>query len=348
LKEKGHQVIAFFLSFFAYAGPTCMSTGCHAAMKSTPFVHAPIKAASSCVICHKVKAEGGRHPKLVSIDKAKINQVCLACHDNLLLAKKHGSKIFKHSAIEQETCLGCHDPHGSKHQHLTKEDSKMALCLTCHKDMASQQKNAVHHKIGAMAKGCLSCHNAHVADNARLLVKSSPAQVCLSCHDKEIHTKERVIASAANFTAGHVHAPVAKGECSKCHTVHGSPNHALLAKTYSPNLYESYSSNNYELCFQCHKERLAETRMTTSETSFRNGDLNLHALHLATQKKQRTCRACHDVHSSQQAKLIRQSFVYQDYQLPIQFTISEKGGTCATACHHEMTYNREKAFKNER
>jgi predicted CXXCH cytochrome family protein len=198
-----------------------------------------------------------------------------------------------------------------------------------------------------MEKGCLSCHSPHSAPNAKLLVKVPP-ELCLSCHDKEIHEKEETIPSIKGFFVGHVHAPVSKGECYKCHQIHGSKADFLLQKSYSPSLYDPFTTSNFELCFQCHKKALAETRNTTTDTNFRNGDLNLHALHLANQSKQRTCRACHEIHSSTQARLIRDAFTYKDIQLPIQYTPSDQGGKCATACHHDMIYNRDKAFKNER
>lgn len=339
-------MFAILFGVVAWASPTCMTSNCHASMKSAAFVHAPIKSESSCVVCHKVAEEGPKHPKLVPIDKPNINKLCLTCHDTLLSAlRKQGSSI--HSALKKNTCLGCHDPHKSKLPHLTGENPKFTLCYGCHKEIGHQQEKATHHKIEKnMEKGCSSCHNPHAAPNAKLLIKK-PAELCLTCHDKEINKDGRVIGSIKGFSAGHVHEPVAKGECIKCHDVHGSQKVFLLQKAYSPNLTETFSAANSELCFQCHKARLATNRTTTKDTGFRNGDMNLHEFHLSGQKKEHTCRACHEVHSSTQAKLIRQTFSYKDYQLPIQFTVLDNGGKCATACHHDMTYNREKAFKNE-
>ena len=338
-------MIAIFFSVMAYATPGCMTSECHSSLKSAAFVHSPLKAAGSCVICHNVKSEGVGHPKLVPIDLPNINSVCLKCHDNLMTATgSHGSI---HPAIEKNTCLGCHEPHSSEFPHLTKENPKFELCLNCHKDMAEKQKSATHHKIDKMENGCLTCHSPHFSANQKLLIKSNPAELCMTCHEKEIHVGERVIASMSGFSSGHGHAPFVKGECFKCHQIHGSTVPALLQKTYSPNLYDNFSTDNFELCFQCHKKTLATAQTTTTETSFRNGDLNLHVLHLANQKKQRTCRSCHDVHSTVQPKLIRQTFTYKDFQLPIQFTQMDNGGKCATACHHDMVYNRTKAFKNE-
>ncbi|MGZ3721885.1 MAG: cytochrome c3 family protein, partial [Bdellovibrionales bacterium] len=322
------------------------TSGCHANLKAARYVHAPIKATNSCVLCHKVTGEGSKHPKLQTVDKANINSVCLKCHDNILSPSgKHGG--FQHTPIASRTCLACHDPHKSQFPHLTKVNPEMALCLTCHKEFADRQKTATHHKIANMDKGCLSCHNAHTAGNANLLKKNNPAEVCLSCHEKEVQSGDRVIPSIKSFFVGHQHPPVAEGQCFKCHQIHGSTKANLLQKNYSPNLYETFSTGNSELCFQCHKEGLATVRKTTQETRFRNGDLNLHALHLLEQKKQRTCQACHDVHSSPQPHLIRPTFTYKDYQLPIQYTVLPDGGKCATACHHDMTYNRERVFKNE-
>jgi len=57
----------------------------------------------------------------------------------------------------------------------------------------------------------------------------------------------------------------------------------------------------------CHKEALVTTGKTVTITNFRNGEINLHMLHV-NQNKGRTCRACHDVHASDQEDHIREEF----------------------------------------
>jgi hypothetical protein len=130
--------------------------------------------------------------------------------------------------------------------------------------------------------------------------------------------------------------------------VHGSDKAKLLTKKYAEGVYQPFSAGEAALCFDCHKPELATTRTAQSETSFRNGDRNLHYLHLMGQKKQRSCRTCHDVHGSHQEKLVRSAFSYKSYELPIQYRKNENGGSCTTACHKEMRYDRTRVIENEK
>jgi len=309
------------------------------------------------VICHKLKNEETsqtadqltnqktsqaqvEHPKLMPVKLQNINSICGSCHDNL--TKASGNKIAKeslhqHSVFKKNTCVECHNPHSSKFPDLTKLQPKYELCLSCHKDIAKNQLDSHNHKIEKMNKGCLSCHEAHFSTNAKLLLKDNISQVCVKCHKKEMK----------DFASGTVHEPVQKGECYSCHQVHGSKKEFLVEKEYSSNLYESFDLLKLDLCFKCHKPELATERQTTTATNFRNADLNLHFMHLSGQKKQRTCRACHEVHSSHQEKLILSSFKYKEYELPLNYIKTKQGGKCATVCHQEKSYHREKAIKNE-
>jgi predicted CXXCH cytochrome family protein len=314
-----------------------------------------MKATGSCTICHKPKwnetkslKSGEQHPVLVTPTGEGINQVCLTCHDDLGSSLKKKS-MHAHSAIEKKGCIGCHDPHGSKFSHLTKEKSNFELCLSCHKDVGEAQKNSLHHRIQKMENGCLSCHEAHVAKNNKLLVKEDIAATCLKCHQKSMSIEGRTIGEASGFLMGtSVHAPVKKGECLSCHNVHGSQKDFLLVKEYSVHSYEPFNNlESTELCFKCHKTELALSRQTSTATNFRNGEQNLHYAHLVGQRRQKTCQACHQVHSGPNPNLIRSSFFYKENELPLKFTKEAQGGKCATACHQQMTYNREKAFPNK-
>ena len=100
--------------------------------------------------------------------------------------------------------------------------------------------------------------------------------------------------------------------------------------------------SDYKLCFTCHSEDLVLTKETHDLTNFRNGDLNLHYLHVNKSRRGRTCRSCHATHASNLPNHIRKSVPYGMWELPIQFEKTETGGGCKPGCHLSFTYNREK------
>ena len=92
-----------------------------------------------------------------------------------------------------------------------------------------------------------------------------------------------------------------------------------------------------ELCFQCHDKGLIENSVTTTATKFRNGDENLHFKHINGQKG-RNCNVCHNVHGSENAHLINKKTSFGKWEMPINYTPLENGGTCSTGCHAEKKY----------
>ena len=79
---------------------------------------------------------------------------------------------------------------------------------------------------------------------------------------------------------------------------------------------------------------------TTTLTKFRNGDENLHYVHVNKDERGRTCRACHEVHASKQTHQIRDAVPYghTGYMLKINFTQTPTGGICAKTCHVTRSY----------
>ncbi len=137
-----------------------------------------------------------------------------------------------------------------------------------------------------------------------------------------------------------MHGPVGQKDCRGCHSIHGSEHFRLLAKEYPPQFYAPFSKDNYELCFSCHPESLVLTRETDNLTNFRNGNLNLHYLHVNKSRRGRTCRSCHATHASNLPKHIRASVPYGKWELPVGFTKSETGGNCKSGCHLPKDYDR--------
>ena len=80
---------------------------------------------------------------------------------------------------------------------------------------------------------------------------------------------------------------------------------------------------------------------TQDLTDFRNGDLNLHFMHVNKDPRGRTCRACHETHASNLPKHIREKVPYGSWVLPIQFTKTDTGGSCLPGCHIAKGYDRK-------
>jgi predicted CXXCH cytochrome family protein len=82
-------------------------------------------------------------------------------------------------------------------------------------------------------------------------------------------------------------------------------------------------------------------------TNFRNGDKNLHFVHV-NQAKGRTCRACHEVHASKRPFHIREAVPFGDsgWELEINYQRSQDGGSCSPGCHKTRAYSRSEAAPN--
>jgi len=61
----------------------------------------------------------------------------------------------------------------------------------------------------------------------------------------------------------------------------------------------------YDLCFQCHEKELVLSEKTASLTNFRDGDENLHFIHVNRESKGRSCKSCHNVHGSTNVRLLK-------------------------------------------
>lgn len=326
---------AFFsLGAVARSEFNCSTTGCHQNYTQKSVLHRPLRA-KGCHVCHTVSPEGvapakpADHPKLLPIEKKEINASCAACHDTQEIVG--GTHAVIHAPIRDESCVACHDPHASDFKHLLRSKPGSEQCMQCHEKMEHvlSQKSA-HSPVLHEKAACLNCHTPHVSNHSKLL-KKSEKQTCLECHGRDAHFSEQLARK------GSVHSPVAKGECSACHSAHGSEHTALLKKKFNPALYVRNSDAEFALCMSCHKEK----------TQFRQEDRDLHALHLAPKGRRdgRGCMLCHESHASTQAALIRTQFVVRteggrELTAPMSFQRTEHGGTCTVACHGSQSYER--------
>jgi hypothetical protein len=92
----------------------------------------------------------------------------------------------------------------------------------------------------------------------------------------------------------------------------------------------------YDLCFTCHDKQLVLTAKTTGLTNFRDGETNLHFVHVNREDKGRSCRSCHDVHGSDLPKHIASEVPFEGsgWSMPIGYEPKSDGGRCAPRLPH--------------
>ena len=115
----------------------------------------------------------------------------------------------------------------------------------------------------------------------------------------------------------------------------------MLKHFFAEKFYNPFDPQLYSLCFECHKQDLVLDERTTVLTNFRNGDLNLHYLHVH-RKKGRTCISCHEAHGGSQESQVRRSTPFGVWDIPVGFTKTPTGGKCLASCHVTKEYDREK------
>ena len=255
---------------------------CHPDKVTYTYVHGPT-AAGDCTGCHNPH-ESDYKALLVK----DVGELCITCHFDMQDVMK---KKDVHPAL-YSGCTSCHNPHGSPFKKLLSAEGEQ-LCFQCHPQIAEkvEQSKVVHGPIKT-PKSCASCHSPHATDTAKLLFKSGK-DLCLECH-KTIIKKSMTV----------LHGPIRDGSCTPCHDPHGSQNAELLVGEFSTDPYVPYTDKEYELCFTCHNRDLLRYPDTSFATGFRDGERNLHYLHVNNKTKGRNCKLCHNIHGGSQPKLI--------------------------------------------
>lgn len=312
---------ALLLPAFAQAEPFKCSA-CHKELIRGTVAHKPV-AAGQCLRCHQQLSDDhplGKGSMGFIVPKEKL---CAVCHGALI------KKPFLHKPVAKGECTACHMPHSSDNKSLLK-DPPPVLCFRCHpKDHFTGS-----HTHPPVEKGeCLSCHDPHQSDSKSLLRKPG-SQLCFMCHDAKLAMGKSV------------HPPVAKGECVLCHAVHGSDYRKILKADFPADLYRPFGPDAFPLCFSCHKPELVTEVKTVTATNFRNGDRNLHSVHVNKAGKGRSCKICHNPHAAGQERLINtKSPGFGTWEIPIHFTLTQTGGGCSVGCHKTFRYDRVKAVE---
>lgn len=303
----------------ALAEEGCITAQCHSTLLVKKNIH---PATESCDNCHQSQLTP--HPQK-NIKTFRLMQeppaLCANCHEPF------GKKTVIHPPVKDGLCTSCHNPHASDVPKLLEQPVK-ELCFTCHTEISeiTDKSKTVHPPIKT-EKACVSCHSPHESDNDKLLLKKGK-DLCLDCH-KDLIKKNMTV----------LHGPIKNGTCTPCHNPHGSSEEHLLIKSFPSDLYVPYTETAYELCFTCHKRDLLSSPDTSSATGFRDGNRNLHFLHV-NREKGRSCRICHNLHGGALPKLITASTPFRQWQLPLNFEKTDTGGSCSPGCHKTYYYDR--------
>lgn len=299
-------------------------------------IHAPVKA-GECDSCHPSHAS--RFPKLLNVQG---EDLCLSCHAEF--QSRLVNVKFRHKALN-EGCVACHDVHASNHA-MNLLQPAPDLCTTCHESVKTEIAQATFkHNVVTKDRACLTCHDSHGSDIEKLM-GDLPTKTCMTCHNEPVKTdKGRVIAALPEISDPTTikHGPIKAGHCGGCHTMHGGNKPMLLAGSYSEAFYLKFATAEFELCFNCHDPQFAQQPNGKGLTAFRNGERNLHFVHVndSSSERGRNCRVCHSTHASKNDVHIRDWVTYKKWQLPINFTRTATGGACASGCHATYSYDRE-------
>ena len=306
---------------------------CHDQMKtqmvSAKFVH-KVVSDKGCNDCHDVHASNHRK-QLV----AEPQELCVSCHKPIQQLAM--SAPVKHEAVTMKNgCMNCHTPHSSDRAKLMKVASATA-CLACHdKPITVALANQSAEKAIATPVAAAKNNDPPPAVAPSTLGANKPIAVAQA-------TAARIVPSMAILKdpAQYKHGPLRDGDCTGCHAPHGGEYAKLVAKPYTQNFYQPFNLNEYALCFSCHDKQLVLAEKTNALTNFRNGDQNLHYLHVNKEDKGRSCRACHEVHSSSKPLHLRETVPFGKWEMPVSFQQTATGGSCKPGCHAEKVYDRK-------
>jgi predicted CXXCH cytochrome family protein len=312
--------------------PLCLK--CHEREKfKGSYNHGPF-VFGACVACHN--PHGGSEPRMLRVSG---RQVCLTCHRDLDARLTNAG--FRHQAMATG-CTECHSPHASEQRYELKEPVPV-LCFRCHEKIYDEQRTAeVKHSPVTETRSCLNCHNPHLSQVDHLLV-AEESDTCLGCHDEPIKVGQYELERIGQLLAANPrhHGPLQSKECSGCHKPHGSANFRLLTDPYPNETYTPFEKSKYDLCFRCHESTLVTEERTTTLTGFRDGDRNLHFVHVDKAPRGRTCGLCHQVHASTLPKHIGVTVRFGEWNLPLGFVKTETGGSCSPGCHSPKKYERK-------
>jgi predicted CXXCH cytochrome family protein len=296
--------------------------------------HGPVRE-GACTQCHDPHSSSNGQFLV-----AEGSDLCLGCHEELADAIK-GAK-YVHDPAEDD-CTDCHDPHTGPYPMMLPAKG-WGVCDECHDDIVELAKDAeVDHAPAATGDGCLNCHSPHAAQNPAIL-QQPQVDLCLGCHDERLKSSNPELTDMKSWMRNNPewHQAIHEDQCTGCHEPHGGEGVRLLKGRFPAGFYSDFNLQDYGLCFSCHESSAMTSERTRTLTDFRDGDRNLHFLHVNRQKRGRSCRACHEVHASRNLFNLRRIVPYGRWMMPMRFESVTDGGSCRPGCHEEETYERTK------
>lgn len=313
---------------------TCVD--CHKRTVKNDILHGP--TATDCMACHE--PNGKEHP-LEDVEGFTLfeegAELCYSCHTEL---KEEHSLKYVHKPVKNGECTECHEVHSSNDPKLIFAQAP-DLCFFCHNELEDGRAKAkTVHTASFEGDACLLCHTPHASAEKRLLADKSK-QLCLNCHNKIIkRADESLIPNIEKHLTESTHQHKAlKKRCTACHDPHYSDRGLLLKENFPLGHYVKGIEENFALCFNCHDTDLLNLETTDVGTEFRDGDRNLHYVHV-NKDKGRNCTNCHDIHAANNTKLIATTVKFGRWDMPLNYIENENGGTCATGCHKKRSYLR--------
>lgn len=309
---------------------SAMCAECHdMSMTEQTVKHGPV-AGGTCSSCHDPHQSDNS-----ALLKSEKPGLCIQCHTRTGL---EAGMTNKHYPFEDD-CANCHNTHSSEQDDLLNE--KMPdLCYMCHDMQSTLDEAVVVHSVVIEGKGCSNCHSPHASDQGMFL-KKSEKELCLDCHSKSIETEEKILSDIGGLLkeGNYIHGVIEMDGCIVCHSPHTSDNPLLLNGIFPTATYAVAVAENFDLCFTCHDASLMQAPLTTSATNFRNGNQNMHFLHINGEKG-RNCNLCHNVHGAVNEHLIADKVLFGKWEMPNQYKQYDNGGSCLNGCHAEKKYLR--------
>ncbi len=192
----------------------------------------------------------------------------------------------------------------------------------CHENFREMENK---HPI--LEEGCDNCHELTDEKKHAFNLMEEDNALCLLCHEE----------TAAGTV---VHGAIEAGGCTMCHDPHGSGSKKMLTMDFPEGLYAPWSEEAFALCFSCHEVSLVANKVTTEATSFRNGDKNLHSVHVGRPDKGRSCKICHFPHTGPKPALLRDRSPFGKWKMSISWDQNKSGGSCSPSCHKRRIYDR--------
>ncbi len=336
--HQPHTSQVKFLLRFDSESKLCES--CHT-VTAKAFQHEPF-GRGECSTCHA--PHESNNTALLKV--ADGTEQCARCHESVV--RTANAVTVRHTPATRD-CSVCHSPHSSDFKHQLRA-SVDQLCSNCHPQIMERvAKAAFKHTPVTNDAECASCHNPHGANEPKMLLDRQD-QLCLKCHDKAVLTTDgreipdmRPVLRQSRF----LHGPIRAGECSPCHDSHAADQKSLLRAEFPTGFYTAFALERYDLCFKCHEKDLVLTERTAHLTGFRDGDLNLHYLHVNRDPKGRSCRSCHAIHGSDSPNHIAQKVQFDGsaWALEMNYAPDRDGGSCQPGCHARRDYRRSKPIE---